>query len=184
MDFRTRNSSFQQKFNEIYGELNNFHNRIQNKNKSTKSKVVLNKKNENKLKLIDKALNNPPKKNKFEEKNIIYLIEKTKRNSLGYKSFLNMSNNMNNNNSNILTNRFNRPIIKTKSFNSANSSFSFGNGFDNISRNPSKSDALKKEIMTELEKDKRKFSDNGSKLFSSNKSYKNIDNFNINGKLF
>ena len=65
-----------------------------------------------------------------------------------------------------------------------NSSFNIGNGFDNISRNPSKSDALKKEIMTELEKDKRKFSDNGTKLFNSNKSYKNIDNFNINGKIF
>lgn len=169
MDFRTRNTSLKEKMKAVYGELNNFSVK-KNKIKLTKNKITpsLSKKNEDRIKLFDKIINSPMKQNKY-HKNIIYLIEETKRNNLGYKTFLDF--NKDENSDNLLPYNYYKPNRK---YSSANSSFNLENKLDNLSRNSSKKYNLKKEIMTELESDKKKYS-TGSTYFSSNKSFKDFN---------
>lgn len=181
MDFRTRNISFKEKMKAVYGELNNF-NVKKNKLKLTKNRInPISKKNEERIKLFEKVINSPMKQNNKYQKNIIYLIEETKRNNLGYKSFLDIE--KDENSEHLVLNRFYRPNKFMRSYRSANSSFNLDNKLENLSRNSSKRDTLKKEIITELELNKKKYS-TGSTYFSSNKSFQNFDNLNISSKLY
>ena len=171
MEYRTKKNLFREKMKQCYKELNDFHNRL-NKVESSNNKITsLSKKNEKKIRLFDKVMNSPSKQNRY-HKNIIYLIEEAKRDNLGYKSFLSF-NNEDTPNNNIFSTRFNRPN-KFINFQSPNSSFTIGKSLDNISRNYKKRDNLKKEIMTQLENDRKKNSTLSSSYYSFNKSFRDF----------
>ena len=141
MEYTTKKNLFKEKMKQCYKELNDFHNKL-NKGETLNNKISsLSKKNEEKIKLIDKEINTSSKQNKC-HKNIIYLIEEAKRDNLGYKTFLSYDNEVIRPN-NIFTNQFNRPN-KFISYHSINSSFNIGKSLDNYSKNYIKRNNLKK----------------------------------------
>jgi len=171
MNFRTRKQTFQEKMDNIYNELNNINSK-QNKINPEKNKIMpKSKKHEERIRLFDKTILNTPSKHNKNEKNLFYLIEETKRNSLGCKSFLKF-NNFNSINNSFYKNNFNKTNRNLKKFHSANSSFDSESKLDKLSRNNTRRDTLKKEIMDELDKNKRKSSNISPSYFSNKKSIK------------
>ena len=129
-----------------------------------------------KFKFLEKKLESPVKALK-QQANINYLIEDTKRNCLGYRTFLE-------NNSSInlipeaITYKYRNSNKKNKNYNTFNNLIVNEKQKENISKNLSKVDTLKKEIMSELENENDNIRKNyyltNSSFFSSSKSYKNL----------
>ena len=90
MDFRNKTPQFREKVRDIYSELNSFYNdKKTNKMKLTKrTNLKITKERMEKIKLFEKKLENPIKPIKQPPPDINLLIEDTKRNYLGYHTFL------------------------------------------------------------------------------------------------
>ena len=178
MDFRNKTPQFREKVRDIYGELNSFYNDKKGKIRLTKRiNFKITKEKMEKFKFLEKKLESPVKALK-QQTNINYLIEDTKRNCLGYRTFLE---------SNSSINLIPEPIIykyrnsnkKNKNYNTFNNLIVNEKQKENISKNLSKVDTLKKEIMSELENEndniRKKYYLTNSSFFSSSKSYKNLN---------
>ena len=154
MNFRTKKTTFKDKLNNVYKELNNFNSK-KNKVSYTTNKIgPLLQNVKDKVKLFDQTINTPSKQNGY-QRNIIRLIEETKRDKLNYKTFLNIPQYSVNN-----LNKLNKPNKYRKSFSSANSSFNFYKNKKKIDflNSFNKRNSLKKEIMDELNNNKRRSS--------------------------
>ena len=154
MNFRTRKTTFKDKLNNVYKELNNFNSK-KNKVSYTTNKIgPLLQNVKDKVKLFDQTINTPSKHNGY-QRNIIRLIEETKRNKFNYKTFLNINIPQYNN-----LNKLNKSNKYRKSFISANTSFNFYKNKKKIDflNSFNKRNSLKKEIMDELNNNKRRSS--------------------------
>jgi broad specificity polyphosphatase/5'/3'-nucleotidase SurE len=154
MNFRTRKTTFKDKINNIYQELENL-NFKKNKELYTTNKIgPLSQNLKDRVKLFDQTINTPSKHNGY-QRNIIRLIEETKRNKFNYKTFLNINIPQYNN-----LNKLNKSNKYRKSFISANTSFNFykNKKKNDLLNNSNKRNSLKKEIMEELNNDKKRSS--------------------------
>ena len=139
-----------------------------------------------KIKLFEKKLENPIKPIKQPPPDINLLIEDTKRNCLGYHTFL-----LSNSSANIIpepfTNKFKYQTKRNKNYFTTNNSLVYKKSNEGLSRNYSKVDTLKKEIMNELgNNDDKKIHMTSSSLnfILSNKSYKDFELTKLNNKYF
>ncbi len=166
MNFRTKKATFRDKMNNVYKELENFNSK-KNKVSYTTNKIgPLLQNVKDKVKLFDQTINTPSKQNGY-QRNIIRLIEETKRDKLNYKTFLNIPQYSVNN-----LNKLNKPNKYRKSFSSANSSFNFYKNKKKIDflNSFNKRNSLKKEIMDELNNNKRRSSNISFNYIPTSKS--------------
>ena len=178
MDFRNKTPQFRKKVRDIYGELNSFYNDKKGKIRLTKRiNFKITKEKMEKFKFLEKKLESPVKALK-QQANINYLIEDTKRNCLGYRTFLE-SNSSINLIPEPITYKYRNSNKKNKNYNTFNNLIVNEKQKENISKNLSKVDTLKKEIMSELENEndniRKKYYLTNSSFFSSSKSYKNLN---------
>ncbi len=178
MDFRNKTPQFREKVRDIYGELNSFYNDKKGKIRLTKRiNFKITKEKMEKFKFLEKKLESPVKALK-QQANINYLIEDTKRNCLGYRTFLE-SNSSINLIPEPITFKYRNSNKKNKNYNSFNNIIIKKKQKENLSKNLSKVDTLKKEIMSELENENdnvgKKYYLTNSSFFSSSKSYKNLN---------
>ena len=188
MDFRNKTPQFREKVRDIYSELNSFYNdKKTNKMKLTKrTNLKITKERMEKIKLFEKKLENPIKPIKQPPPDINLLIEDTKRNCLGYHTFL-----LSNSSANIIpepiSNKFKYQNKKNKNYYTTNNSLVYKRKSEGLSRNYSKVDTLRKEIMNELENndDKKNHLISSSLNFIlTNKSYKDFELTKLNNKYF
>ena len=178
MDFRNKTPQFREKVRDIYGELNSFYNDKKGKIRLTKRiNFKITKEKMEKFKFLEKKLESPVKALK-QQANINYLIEDTKRNCLGYRTFLE-SNSSINLIPEPITYKYRNSNKKNKNYNTFNNLILNEKQKEYISKNLSKVDTLKKEIMSELENEndniRKKYYLTNSSFFSSSKSYKNLN---------
>ena len=166
MNFRTKKTTFKDKLNNVYKELENFNSK-KNKVSYTTNKIgPLLQNVKDKVKLFDQTINTPSKQNGY-QRNIIRLIEETKRDKLNYKTFLNIPQYSVNN-----LNKLNKPNKYRKSFSSANSSFNYYKNKKEIDylKTFNKRTFLKKEIMNELDNNKMRSSNISFNYIPTSKS--------------
>ena len=178
MEFRNKTPQFREKVRDIYSELNSFYNNKKERIRLTKRmNFKITKEKMEKLKFFEKKLESPIKALK-QESNINNLIEDTKRNYLGYRTFL-----VNNSSINLIpepiTYKFKNSNKRNKNYYSINNLLYNKKQNEHLSRNFSKVDTLKKEIMSELENEddniRKKYYLTNSNFFPKSKSLKNLD---------